>query len=66
MDTDMHSEANRLLLNFFRGALLPLVVLGWANNLPYTTNHEKHFVLSLKSPPYKNAIFKFPFWACFI
>ncbi len=28
-------------MHFFRGALLPLVVLGWANNLPYTTDRWK-------------------------
>ena len=37
---NMHLEAIRLLLNmhFFRGALLPLVVLGWANDIAYTTS----------------------------
>ena len=37
---NMHLEAIRLLLKtcIFRGALLPLVVLGWASNLPYTTH----------------------------
>ncbi len=36
-----HTESRYLkapLNAFFRGALLPLVVLGWANDIPYTTN----------------------------